>query len=189
MTISAQFFRDQNGFEVLEAFEAFQAGDAQVASTGLLRNGGSGAFADISTLLAPLSVGTAIAYQTHLVDQNGNDLSALFAKKGSRAGSALSATIPSNKAYRDTTATGANVGGSILCQAAGGTSPYTFAWTLVSGVNCIVGGAATDTVTVSYAAAPSPGNEAVLKCTVTDANSTVVDSNTCTVRFYFISGV
>lgn len=181
--MGASKFIDAGGTTTDDDFEPWMAGDPTAADTGLLDDAGT----DLAADYAPLSAGAALDHDTELLASGGGDLTAIFAAKGSRAGTALSATIPSAAHFYDYPPQD-QAGGTIHCTVAGGTAPYTYAWTVVSGVACIVSGAATADVLVAYASAPAPGNESVLKCEVTDAAAGDVFSNNCTAHFIYQPG-
>lgn len=91
-------------------------------------------------------------------------------------GAALSATIPSTGAGNCSAAmpaTTCTASENVTVNPSGGTPPYTYSWSVVSGTGTITAGATSQTCTVSdtETTADSPGatSNTTIKCTVTDS--------------------
>ena len=175
-------FIDALGFDIVaQTFEPRETGDPTVSPTGFVTTSTG---TDISAQLAPLSVGSEISYNTNL-KSGSSDLRLIFAKRGSRAGAPLIASIPRGLELYDYPPYGGLVHGYVTCSASGGSAPYTYLWQLVSGVSCFVSGTTTDTVEVAHVAQPLPGYVATINCKVNDSNGTTVVSNNCLVTFEY----
>ncbi|MGH8426393.1 MAG: hypothetical protein ACRES7_00210 [Gammaproteobacteria bacterium] len=182
MSLAAQKFIDALGFDVADIFEPWESGDPHAADTGFQNAAGD----DLSAVLAPLSVGSAIDHDTMFQNGAGTDLNAIFAKKGSRSGSAISATIPST-ANAVTHAPGGTASADLTCVPAGGSGTgYTFLWTVVSG-SATITNATSPTCTVQEAVPGTGSITSTFKCHVVDSASNSCDSNNGVVTFKYVA--
>ncbi len=183
MTLGAQKFIDVNGFDLVNVFEPWLAGDPTAANTGLQNTAGQ----DLSAVFAPLSVGTAIGYNTLFQTPAGLDLAAIFAKKGSRAGAALTATIPAT-ANAHTLVAGGSATTTVTGVAAGGSGTgYTYLWSIVSGLATI----ADPTVNpAAFTETPPSGGliQSTVHAVVTDSLGATATSNDCAITFSDVQG-
>lgn len=175
--MTVEIYRDSNGSLFDDLFEPRQTGDPAVAATEFLDSAG----ADISTLYAPIAVGSGLGSNTGFVRQSdGLDMAAVFCSRGTRGG-ILSITLPAAKnATCASSSTSCTAQTTITAAGVGGTAPHTYAWTVVSGTGIIVSGAASATVSVSEST--SGAVQTVYQCTVTDSVA-ATSSGQCTVTF------
>ena len=100
--------------------------------------------------------------------QNEN-ISVALGAASSAGGGLLTATRSPSSAFGS--GTDSITTGSVTVTATGGTEPYSYAWTRVSGATFSVG--SPDSATTNFSGTPGQDGEmsGVYKCTVTDANS------------------
>jgi hypothetical protein len=84
--------------------------------------------------------------------------------------SALGASVSPNFVDKTFTGSGSETTSSLTCTATGGTGPYTYLWTRVSGDSRITATASTS-ATTAFNMNPVAERSAVFKCTVTDSAS------------------
>lgn len=109
----------------------------------------------------------------------------LIVGSGAAGGSALSAVVSPTfvSGYRNGKGT-AQTGSYCLCTASGGSPPYTYLWTYVSGDTEIYVNSSTTTSTLFSAFFSDPGTSfsAIWKCVVTDSTPTAIDSTTVSIE-------
>jgi hypothetical protein len=68
--------------------------------------------------------------------------------------------------------------GTTTATPSGGTAPYTYAWTRVSGdITISINSPSAATTSFTASVADGVPKEAAFKCTITDANGTIVETN------------
>lgn len=118
-----------------------------------------------------------------VVRDGGNVLRTLFnALTASASPADVSGTVSSSSAVTATTE-------SATASPGGGTSPFSYAWSVVSGAGWTIGTpAAASTSFKSPAINPGDYAEATFKCTVTDASGAIAETNIVTATATNIGG-
>lgn len=162
-------FRRSDGTDLDNYLEPLKPGDSKASLTGFRDSNGK----DMRDHYAPHTVGAKPGNNTGFRNDAGLDLKDIFCGKGLRLEISFSVT-DGVSGENDDTADYSTATGQVQANVSGGTSPYTYSFSVVSGPAQITS-VSGDTANMEHTGLEPSSHSTDVKCVVTDANGKTVE--------------